>query len=157
MTKNAAPCVPSDYDAVLVPAAPGVSMCTCIATSDARPEATLTVEREDLPQNIDLRCRVEDEFNEWRKDIDKQLKKFEKCWDIQRGWKAKRMFEGSQIEDFFRNKYNSADRLLRALEDVLKVLTEKSPDWSLTIDRLIFVAGKQAEIDRIFQYFYIRD
>ena len=60
------------------------------------------------------------------------------------------------MEEFLRSKYNSADKLLRELEDVLKILTAKSPNWRLTIDRLIWVAGMQAEIDRIFQYFYTR-
>lgn len=147
-----------------------VEPCTCsrgkallsqapISLSDKNTEnvpSPSPVELEDLPHNIDFRCEVEDHFNLWRENIDHQLKKFERCWDIQRGWKAKRPFEGSRMEEFLRSKYNSADKLLRELEDVLKILTAKSPNWRLTIDRLIWVAGMQAEIDRIFQYFYTR-
>lgn len=126
-------------------------------TSEAPPSVPeIHVELEDTPENIELRCQVEDLFDDWRCDIDKNLRKYNKCWDMARGWKCRKPFEDSGLERFFKRKFTSSDNVIRSLERVLKILAVTSPDYNLTIERLLWVSGKQAEIDCIFNAFYTR-
>jgi len=108
----------------------------------------------DTPAIIALKRNAEMLFDDWKKDLDDGLDEFDECWNIRDGWKSKRRFVGSGLEDFLEDKYMASEEVIECLEKVLQQLSGSSPHWKGTMECFIWVTKKRAIIEQIFEYFY---